>query len=565
MEQTIFYELSIILLLTFAVSGLLGLLKQPIIIGYLIAGALMGVFFVNIVGENEAISAFSQMGVALLLFMVGLHLNPKLIKAVGPVSMVTGLGQILFTFSMGFLICMFLGFEYITSFYVATAMTFSSTIIIMKLLSDKGDIETLYGRISVGLMIFQDLVAILVLMVISSMSNGFDFNSIVFGTVLQGIFLAFFVIVIGVYVLPLITKRVAASQEMLMLFSLAWAFAVASVFMLAGFSMEIGALLAGFTLSISPYRYEISSKMKILRDFFIIIFFVFLGSQMMFENLQSYIVPIVIFSVFVLIGNPLIMMIIMGLMGYKKRNSFFAGSAIAQISEFSLIVTALGVSVGHIDKGILVLVTVVALLTMAGSSYYIIYNKQLYNRLAKYLSIFERKGKKVNDHRYNEHEEYDIILLGYSNVGLHLLDSFGKMKKKYLVIDYDPEIIAKLAREGVDCRYGDVGDSEILEEMNWAKVNMVISTIKDYDTNLLILNKIRGVNKKAIIIVLSHDMAQAMKFYEKGASYVLMPNMLGGYHTSVLIEEYGFDLQKFLAEKARHVQMLMNQQEKMRE
>jgi len=565
LEQTIFYELSIILLLTFAVSGLLGLLKQPIIIGYLIAGALMGVFFVNIVGENEAISAFSQMGVALLLFMVGLHLNPKLIKAVGPVSMVTGLGQILFTFSMGFLICMFLGFEYITSFYVATAMTFSSTIIIMKLLSDKGDIETLYGRISVGLMIFQDLVAILVLMVISSMSNGFDFNSIVFGTVLQGIFLAFFVIVIGVYVLPLITKRVAASQEMLMLFSLAWAFAVASVFMLAGFSMEIGALLAGFTLSISPYRYEISSKMKILRDFFIIIFFVFLGSQMMFENLQSYIVPIVIFSVFVLIGNPLIMMIIMGLMGYKKRNSFFAGSAIAQISEFSLIVTALGVSVGHIDKGILVLVTVVALLTMAGSSYYIIYNKQLYNRLAKYLSIFERKGKKVNDHRYNEHEEYDIILLGYSNVGLHLLDSFGKMKKKYLVIDYDPEIIAKLAREGVDCRYGDVGDSEILEEMNWAKVNMVISTIKDYDTNLLILNKIRGVNKKAIIIVLSHDMAQAMKFYEKGASYVLMPNMLGGYHTSVLIEEYGFDLQKFLAEKARHVQMLMNQQEKMRE
>ncbi len=565
MEQTIFYELSIILLLTFAVSGALGLLKQPIIIGYLIAGVLMGVFFVNIVGENEAISAFSQMGVALLLFVVGLHLNPRLIKAVGPVAMVTGLGQILFTFSMGFIICLFLGFEYITSFYVATAMTFSSTIIIMKLLSDKGDIETLYGRISVGLMIFQDLVAILVLMIISSMSNGFDFNSIVFGTVLQGIALASVVIVVGIYVLPLITKRVAASQELLMLFSLAWAFAVASVFMLAGFSMEIGALLAGFTLSISPYRYEISSKMKILRDFFIIIFFVFLGSQMMFENLQDYILPIVIFSLFVLIGNPLIMMIIMGLMGYKKRNSFLAGSAIAQISEFSLIVTALGVSVGHIDKGILVLVTVVALLTMAGSSYYIIYNKQIYNRLAKYLSIFERKGKKVDEHKYSGHEEYDIILLGFSNVGLHLLESFDTMNKKYLVIDYDPEIIAKLAREGIDCRYGDVGDSEILEEMNWVKVKMVISTIKDYDTNLLLINKIRGVNKKAIIIVLSQDMAQAMKFYEKGASYVLMPNMLGGYHTSVLIEEYGFDLQKFLAEKARHVQMLMNQQEKMRE
>ncbi len=557
MEQTIFFELSIILILTFAVSVLLGYFKQPIIIGYLISGVLLGIFFVNIVGDNQAIAAFAQIGVALLLFVVGLHLNPKLIKAVGKVSVITGLGQILFTFGIAYVICLLLGFDLVTSFYVAIAMTFSSTILIMKLLSDKGDIETLYGRISVGLMIFQDLVAIIVLMVISSMSNGFDLKSIVFGTVLQGIVLTVLVVLAGVYIIPRIIKKVAASQELLMLFSLAWAFAVASVYMLAGFSMEIGALLAGFTLSISPYRYEISSKMKILRDFFIIIFFVFLGSQMMFESLGQYVVPVIVLSLFVLIGNPLIMMIIMGFMGYKKRNGFLAGSAIAQISEFSLIVVALGVSVGHIDKGILAFVTLIALLTMAGSSYFIIYNKKIYVKLAKYLSVFERKGKKVDEHKYSENQEYDILLLGYSNIGLHLLDSFGKMNKKYLVIDFDPEIITKLAREGVDCRYGDAGDSEILDEMNWPKVKMVISTIKDFDTNVLLLNRVRAVNANAVVIMVSQDREQAMNLYEKGASYVLMPNILGGYHTSVLIEEYGFDLDKFLAEKARHVSMLM--------
>jgi len=555
-EQTIFFELSIILAMTFAVSVLLGYLKQPIIIGYLISGVLLGAFFVNIVGDNQAIAAFAQIGVALLLFVVGLHLNPKLIKAVGKVSVITGLGQILFTFGIAYLICMFLGFDFVTSFYVAIAMTFSSTILIMKLLSDKGDIETLYGRISVGLMIFQDLVAIIVLMVISSMANGFDFQSIMFGTVSQGVLLTVLVVLAGVYVLPRIIKKVAVSQELLMLFSLAWAFAVSSVYILAGFSMEIGALLAGFTLSISPFRYEISSKMKILRDFFIIIFFVFLGSQMVFESLEKYVIPVVVLSLFVLIGNPLIMMTIMRFMGYKKRNGFLAGTAIAQISEFSLIVVALGVSVGHIERDVLGFVTMIALLTMAGSSYFIIYNKKIYVRLAKFLSIFEKKGKKVDDHQYSANEEFDIILLGYNNIGLHLLESFGKMKKKYLVIDYDPEIVTELARKGVDCRYGDASDSEILDDMNWPKVKMVVSTIKDLDTNVLLLHRIRAVNSAAVVIMVSQDGEQAMSLYERGASYVLMPNILGGYHTSVLIEEYGFDLDKFLAEKARHVRML---------
>lgn len=557
MAETIFFELSVILLLALSVSVFLTYLKQPIIIAYLIAGVLMGSFFINIIGQTQSIEAFAKIGVALLLFVVGLHLNPKLIKAVGKVSLITGFGQIVFTFGIGYLISLFLGFDNVTSFYVSIAMTFSSTILIMKLLSDKGDIETLYGRISVGLMIVQDLVAILVLMVISSMVNGFDFQSIMMETVLKGIFLSIAVVLVGVYLLPYLIKKVAGSQELLMLFSMTWAFAVASLYGIAGFSLEIGALLAGFTLSISPYRYEISSKMKILRDFFIIIFFVFLGSQMVFEDLYLFVIPIIVFSLFVLIGNPLIMMIIMGIMGYKKRNSFLAGSTIAQISEFSLVVVAMGVSVGHIEKEILAFVTMIALLTIAGSSYFIIYNKKIYSKIAKYLDIFERKGKKVDENQYSTNKSYDVLLLGYSNIGSHLLESFKKLKKRYLVIDYNPEVIAHLAGLGVDCRYGDVSDSEILDDMNWHDVMMVVSTIKDFDINALLISKLRPINKKAIIIVVSHQPDEAMQLYKLGASYVLMPNFIGGYHTSVLLEEYGFDLDKFLAEKAKHYKDLM--------
>jgi len=431
----------------------------------------------------------------------------------------------------------------------------------MKLLSDKGDIDTLYGRISIGFLIVQDLVAILILMIISSSLSGEDLISKAFETFVIGISLFTFVLFIGISLIPKLTTYIAKSQEFLLLFSISWALALASLFYYFNFSIEIGALLAGIILSVSPYRYEIVSKMKPLRDFFVIMFFVLLGSQMVFANVSQYIVPILIFSAFILIGNPLIVMVLMGSLGYTKRNSFLAGLTVAQISEFSLILVALGVKVGHLTNDILSLVTIVGLITITCSSYLILYANRIYPYLSRYLGVFERKGEKVDEHKYSKDGNYDVILFGYDRIGYDILESFKKIKKKFLVVDYNPETIAKIAKEGFECKYGDADDCELLNKLNFSKIKMVVSTIHNLDTNLLLINKIRESNKKTIITVVSHQIDEAIKLYDAGATYVLMPHFLGGHHVSTMIEEHGLNLNKFLKEKVAHIEHLRRRKE----
>jgi Trk K+ transport system NAD-binding subunit len=251
-------------------------------------------------------------------------------------------------------------------------------------------------------------------------------------------------------------------------------------------------------------------------------------------------------------------MVLMGALGYTKRNSFMAGLTVAQISEFSLILIALGVKVGHLTNEVLSIVTVIGLITIAGSSYMIIHSNKLYSFLSKYLKVFERKGHKIDEHKYHENENYKIILFGYNRIGYDLLKSFKKTKKKFLIVDYNPETIINLAKEGIDCRYGDASDFELLNELNLKGTKMIYSTIPDFDTNIVLINKIREVNNKAIIIVVSHQIDEAMKLYDQGATYVIMPHFLGGHHASTLIEKYGFNANKFLKQKIAHLEYLQD-------
>jgi len=369
----------------------------------------------------------------------------------------------------------------------------------------------------------------------------------------MGIILIGGFVLISIYILPKLSVFFAKSQEFLFLFSIGWGLGLAALFHYMGLSMEIGALIAGIALSMSPFNYEISSKMRPLRDFFIILFFILLGSQMVFGNINELIIPAIIFSLFILIGNPLIVMILMGLLGYKKKTGFQAGFTVAQISEFSLILIALGVSVGHLTNEILSLVTIIGIITISGSTYLILYSDKIYPYLSKYLSIFERK--KVKEKKESI-KKYDAILFGYNRIGYDILQSFKKSKNKFLVVDYNPETIHELSEKKIECRYGDVDDDEFLNELNLTKIKMFVSTIPEFETNLLLIHKIRQTNKKAIIMVISHNIEEGNILYDKGATYVIMPHFLGGTHASMMIHKYGLNLNKFLEEKKKHIKQL---------
>lgn len=559
--EPIFAQLGLSIMLAVVCAGVARLLKQPLIIGYIVAGVLASPYGFNLVQSGDSIRTFAEIGVAILLFLVGLNLNPKIIKEVGKVSLIAGLGQIIFTASIGFLLALLIGFTPMVAVFIAVALTFSSTIIILKLLSDKGDVETLYGRIAIGILIVQDLAAIFILMTMASMSQGSNFGLLVVNTFVPAILLIVALVGLSITVLPKITRYIARSQEYLLLFAIGWCLALALVFEQLGLSIEAGALMAGISLSTSPFRFEMSSRMRILRDFFLVLFFIWLGSQMVFTMPSTHIVAAIVLSLFVLIGNPLIVLILMGRLGYSKRTAFMTGLTVAQISEFSLIIMALGVRSGYVSQEILSLVTIIGLITIAGSSYMIIYNRPLFKLLSPMLTVFEKKGSKIDEPHHMKNPP-DIVLFGYNRIGYDLLKSFRKLRREFLVIDYDPDVVLELSTEGVPCQFGDAADPELVAELDLSDLRMAVSTIPDFDTNMLLIRAIRERKKDAIIICVSHQIDESMKLYDEGATYVIMPHFLGGHRTSMMIEEYGFDLGKFLREKVAHVEHLRVRKQK---
>ena len=553
----IFTEISLIILLVTVVSFLMKFLKQPFIVGYILSGIIAGPYFLNLIDSQENIEFFSKIGITILLFIVGIHLSPKVIKETGKASSVTGLGQILFTSIVGYAACRMLGFDNLSSIYIAVALTFSSTIIILKLLTDKGDMERLYGRISVGFLLVQDLVATFALIIVSTFAgtDSASLLSVVSLLILKGLLLGVVIILVSVKVLPRILSSIASAQELLFVFSIAWGMMFASVFYVLGFSIEIGALVAGIALSTTPFAYEIASRLKPLRDFFILLFFILLGSQVVLDTIPQIIFPAFILFLIVFIGNPTVVAVLMNLLGYKRKTGFMAGLTVAQIGEFSLIFASMGVAVGHITNEVLSLITLVALMTIASSTYLIMFSDKTYPRLSGILKLLEFR-KVGHEKRIGSDQNHDTILFGYDRVGSDLVKAIKKLDTSYLVVDYNPEAIKKLQEQEIPHAYGDAEDAEFLDDIYFGKVKMIVSTIPDVDTNKLLVEKLSNTNPKAISIVLSHDAKQTKELYAKGASYVITPIFLGAQYASHMISKHGFDAKSFIEEKERHLQYL---------
>lgn len=553
----IFIELTFIIAVATLFSILSRILKQPLIVGYILAGIFSGPYFLNILQSSEYIELFSKIGITALLFIVGLHLNPRVIREVGKVSLITGIGQVIFTSVIGFLIAVSLGIERIAAFYVAIALTFSSTIIILKLLSDRGDLNKLYGKIAIGFLLIQDIIAIIILLLIPSFTKVSEQSPIyeIGLLVLKGAAVLFVLYFVSGHVMPRVSRFVASSQELLFLFSIAWGFGLASLFYTFGFSVEIGALIAGVTLSLTPFAYEIGARLKPLRDFFIVLFFVLLGSQMAFDNIGIFVLPAIILSLFVLIGNPVVVIVLMNLLGFKRRTGFMAGLTVAQISEFSLILAALGFSVGHLSREVLSLVTLVGLVTIVGSTYFILYAEKIYPYVENILKLLELKRAKKRETGVDI-EKYDIILFGYDRVGQDFVNAFHKLERPFVVVDFNPLSIKRLQDAGIPNRFGDAEDLEFLGELTLEQVKLAVSTIPDPKTNILLTRKIKSESREAIVIVISHNVDQAEELYKEGATYVIMPHYLGARYASHMITRLGLDINAFKEEREKHLEYL---------
>jgi Kef-type K+ transport system membrane component KefB len=541
-SQSPFYEFAFILLLAAVLGGIGQLLRQPLIVMFIALGIIVGPSALDVVESVHTIELLAKIGIAVLLFIVGLKLDIRIINSVGKVALMTGLGQVIFTSLFGFLIAWGLGSSPLASFYIAVALTFSSTIIIIKLLSDKKEIDTLHGRIAVGFLIVQDLVVVLIMIVISSIGQGGDRSLLqdIGRTLLTGGFLIGLTLAMMRWVIPMVSRFLARSQELLTLLAIAWALTMAAMSDMMDFSAEVGAFLAGISLASSQFKDVIGSRLTSLRDFLLLFFFVNLGVHLDLGTIGESIGDGVVLSLFVLIGNPIIVLIIMGMMGYRKRTAFLAGLTVAQISEFSLIFAGLGLQVGHIDEEVVGLITLVGLITIALSTYLILYSHRLYGYLAPFLEIFERKTPYSElDHRYEAEKDPDVIVFGLGRFGGHLLRSLQKEKElNCLGVDFDPEVVRDLQSRDRPVLYGDIEDSEILELIPYRKTRSIVITIPESEECVHLIERLRREGFEGRILMTVRDERRLSRFFELEAlDEVLMPYRMAAKELSEEILE----------------------------
>jgi Kef-type K+ transport system membrane component KefB len=523
-------------------AGLLAtLLRQPLIVGLIAAGIAVGPEALGLVEASSEIELLAKIGISLLLFVVGLKLDVRLVRALGPVALATGLGQVAFTSAAGYLIAIALGFEVVQAVYIAVALTFSSTIIIVKLLTEKRELDHLHGRIALGFLIVQDIVVVLAMIAITAVGDtgGADLAGQIGGVVVRGVALLAFVAAIGRYVAPRVTHVLARQPELLVLAAVTWAIVLAAVTIVLGFSEEVGAFLAGMSLASTPYREALSSRLSTLRDFLLVFFFIELGTRFELTAAAEQIPAALLFSVFVLVGNPIIVLIIMGAMGYPKKVSFKAGLTVAQISEFSLILVALGVAQGHIGDDVIGLVTAVGLVTITASTYLIYGSDAIHDRIEPLLRVFERRRPRDSIDLDGGIGPVDVIVVGLGRFGRTVVHELRETGDRVLGVDWDPRSVRSDAWGGVPVIYGDADDPELADQLPLEGVLWVISTLRDTDTNLTLIGSLRQRGYDGRIVVSTDDEDDEERLLRAGADLAIRPLHVAAAPLMDLLHDHG--------------------------
>lgn len=531
--NNIFIQLAVILGLASFFGYLIRLLKLPLLIAYLFVGLLLAASAAFDIKASQALSFLPEIGVAFMLFLVGMELDLREIESLGKPIIIAGVLQIFITSIIGSIFAKYFGFNPLESWYLGIGLSFSSTVLVVKLLLDKKDLTSLYGKLSLGILLLEDLLAVIILLILSASGSILSLSStnqlplLLFVLKVVGLFsLAY---LLNRFILSRIFTAVSQSSELLFLTALAWCFIFISFSEMLGFSVLIGAFLAGVALASSPYHLHIQGKVKPLRDFFVALFFVYLGTQVNFTYLQTTYPLIIIFTVYSLLVKPAIFLLLFGIFGFRKHTMFQTAINLSQVSEFSLILVVVGVEKALVSPAALTVIAFSGVLTMLISSLMITHAKRIYKWVVREVSFFERK----NYRHYMENVQSDslsghVILIGAHQVGGEVVKLLKKEKVPQIVLDFNPHLVQSLLQLHIPVVYGDMGDPDVLDALNLKDARIVISTAPNFDDNRLLLEEIKNKRLNLPIILRAESVQEADQLYKEGADYVMVPEILAG-------------------------------------
>jgi Kef-type K+ transport system membrane component KefB len=523
--------------------------RQPLILGYVLAGAVLGPHFgLGVVTDETSIELISEMGLILLLFIIGLEMSlPSLLQA-GRTIVVTGLLQFPLCVSLAWLAFGSLVGEggRFDRLYLSVAMSLSSTLIVVKLLYDKFEMGTFGGRVTLGVLVFQDLWAIAFL----AMQPNLDAPEPerLLRSLAAGVGLVVAAVVMARLVLPPLFRAIATSPELVLVCAMAWCFLVSGVAGRVGLSREMGALIAGMAVAAFPYGTEVVARLTGVRDFFITLFFVALGLEMP-EPSAPLLTLTLLAALFVMMSRMLTIFPIFALLRLDARTAGVVAINLSQVSEFSLVIVTLGVGYGHVGPAVPSLVLYTLLATAVLSTYGVLFNHALATRLAHWLARAGVPrwlgGATGADDDRRAAGTRDLFLLGVSREGLaflqHLERTSSAMKDRIVAIDFNPETLERLIADGVACHYGDISNAETLRHAGIDRAAVVVSGISDWFLkgidNLRLLRQVRGLVPNALVIVTADTLGRGQQLYAEGADYVLSPPALAAEHLYGLLQD----------------------------
>lgn len=532
------FELFAQLLALAAALGIFCLwLRQPLVIALVVVGLVAGPEGMNLIHAAPSLALFSHLGVTILLYLVGLRLDIHLLRTLGRTALTAGILQVALTTVLGIGLCLALGLGVTASVYVGLGLSFSSTIIVVKLLTDRRELGALHGRLALGILIVQDLLVVVGMLILGMIGpspvpgpTGWLLLQTVFALLVAGLFLAFFISRLANPLLGWLSHQ----PELLSIFALAMATVSASLCHAVGLSMEIGGLLAGVALASTPYREVLFNRLSSLRDFLLIFFFIELGTQVHLDGLASYIFIGIALLLFVMVVKPLLITALLRLLGYQRRTGFLAAMPLGQLSEFSLILMVMGLSRHQLSPEVVSMVTVVGLVSIALCSYPVTYAQPIYNRLARlnlpFLPELPAAGQEHRRHSAADKAHHDVIMFGLGHFGLAVGRHLRERGLSVLAIDFDPQALHLARHEGFDVSYGDAGDRECLENLALNRCGWVLCTLppartdKDGDDpRLQLLKSLKALGYGGRTAFIARDTHEAHDLHNLGVDVVLQP------------------------------------------
>ncbi len=518
--ETSLQNLAIIVLAATSLAFIARKGRQPVIIAYIVAGLLLGSAGLGIISGGESISLMSELGLAFLLFLVGLEIRLEEIRdIVRPVTIIALL-QMALVATIGFLTAYLLGFSLIPSIFIAGAVMYSSTAVVVKLLSDKDEISSLPGKLDVGMLLIEDLVVVLLLALIGTGSGS---PARVAASVAEILVMAGAVAALSIlssrYLLPTVFEKIGDNSHAFFTHSIAWLFLMVSATSYLGISMEIGAFFAGLSLAQLPYSREMQERIRPLTNFFMAIFFINVGLGLDRSVLSGMLPEAVAAAVILMAGKMLVIFLLTDRMKFTPETSFKAAINKAQISEFALVLAALGFSQGIVGQEVVSFLSIVAVLTMGASSYLISYNDAIYRRLEDLLSRLESERKQ--DVEIRELDGHALVI-GYDALSRHAVSILENRFEDVVVVDRNPRNIDELANSNLEYIYGDFKHGEIRNASGLKKADLILSFSPDEWVNRKVLEEAGD----ATVFVKADSMKEAGELYDLGAHYVMIKNVL---------------------------------------